>query len=91
MRSGGTDRLGRWQCWDEICKAPFKPAEYSLRFSQRLDFLWHGQLTDKGGALQLMLIIDRILDWAHDVFRAEIIRRLSTLIEPDGGHVMTDE
>lgn len=38
--------------------------------------LWEGSITGVDAALQLVLIIDYILDWARDIYRPSIIRQL---------------
>ncbi|KAH8796931.1 hypothetical protein F5882DRAFT_375096 [Hyaloscypha sp. PMI_1271] len=51
--------------------------------------LWSGQLNDGDSALQLLLIIDYIYDWARDVFRPSIVSQLAMLANPtqDKGRV----
>ncbi|KIX02682.1 uncharacterized protein Z518_08624 [Rhinocladiella mackenziei CBS 650.93] len=41
--------------------------------------LWNGSIISKDGALQLLLIVDYIFDWARDSFRQEILTELRTL------------
>jgi hypothetical protein len=43
--------------------------------------LWLGKLSCENGALQLLLILDYILDWARDFYRPTIIRELKTLAD----------
>jgi len=45
--------------------------------------LWNGSVMSKDGALQLLLIVDYIFDWARDIYRPSILRRLKCLA---GGH-----
>ncbi|RFU26992.1 hypothetical protein B7463_g9352, partial [Scytalidium lignicola] len=44
--------------------------------------LWKGDITTDDGALQLLLIIDYICDWAREVHREAMIRQLSKLAAP---------
>ncbi|KAI1764531.1 hypothetical protein GGR53DRAFT_530350 [Hypoxylon sp. FL1150] len=41
--------------------------------------LWGGDLTTQDSALQLILIVDYIMDWARDIYRPSIIRELKSL------------
>ena len=41
--------------------------------------LWTGQLNDVESALQLLLIIDYIFDWARDIYRPSLISQLEVL------------
>ncbi|KAI2740946.1 hypothetical protein DTO013E5_2066 [Penicillium roqueforti] len=41
--------------------------------------LWNGDIRWRDGALQLLLVIDYIFDWARDVYRDAIIKELSTI------------
>ncbi|KAI0871136.1 hypothetical protein GGS24DRAFT_504099 [Hypoxylon argillaceum] len=41
--------------------------------------LWNGDLTTNDAALQLILIIDYIIDWARDIYRPTILRELKVL------------
>ena len=49
--------------------------------SQSVIDLWHGHILSQDGALQLLLIIDTICDWARDVYRPGILRCLAGSIE----------
>lgn len=42
--------------------------------------LWTGSLLHKDNALQLVLIVDYIMDWARDVYRIAIMRQLKSLV-----------
>ena len=44
--------------------------------------LWSGHLNDGDGALQLLLIVDYIFDWARDIYRPSIISQLEVLANP---------
>ena len=46
---------------------------------QHLCDLWSGRICDKDGALQLVLILDYVFDWARDVYRETIINQLKSL------------
>ena len=41
--------------------------------------LWRGSISTRDGALQLLLLVDYIFDWARDVYRDYIIQELRTL------------
>jgi len=41
--------------------------------------LWNGRIDSDEGALQLLLMIDYIFDWARDVYRETIISELMSL------------
>lgn len=41
--------------------------------------LWNGSIISKNGALQLLLIVDYIFDWARDTYRQDILTELRTL------------
>ncbi|KAF4184210.1 hypothetical protein CNMCM7927_008210 [Aspergillus lentulus] len=43
----------------------------------RIIDLWHGCMLSLDDALQMLLIVDHICDWARDVFRPNILRCLS--------------
>ncbi|EED23748.1 hypothetical protein TSTA_071450 [Talaromyces stipitatus ATCC 10500] len=42
--------------------------------------LWAGSLLLKDDALQLVLIVDYIMDWARDVYRIAILRQLKSMV-----------
>ncbi|KAI3343193.1 hypothetical protein F4824DRAFT_444779 [Ustulina deusta] len=52
-------------------------AKGALRYN--IHALWGGDLTTNDGALQLILIVDYIIDWARDVYRATILREMQAL------------
>jgi hypothetical protein len=41
--------------------------------------LWDGAIMSKDSALQLLLIVDYIFDWARDIYRPSILRQLKSL------------
>jgi len=41
--------------------------------------LWDGSILTKDSALQLLLIVDYIFDWARDIYRPSILRQLKSL------------
>lgn len=41
--------------------------------------LWRGSISTRNGALQLLLLVDYVFDWARDVYRDYIIQELRTL------------
>lgn len=44
---------------------------------QRVFDLWHGTILSQDCALQLLLIIDSICEWARDIYRLDVLRCLS--------------
>ncbi|KAJ5364539.1 uncharacterized protein N7496_010252 [Penicillium cataractarum] len=38
--------------------------------------LWGGSVTSKNGALQLLLIVDYVFEWARDIYREDILNKL---------------
>jgi hypothetical protein len=50
---------------------------------QEIQSLWHGRLGEYDGALQILLIIDFIFDWACDIYRPTIISQLRALVNPE--------
>ncbi|KAL2837237.1 hypothetical protein BJY01DRAFT_237950 [Aspergillus pseudoustus] len=50
------------------------PTNYSITL------LWSGSLLHKDNALQLLLIVDHMMDWARDVHRLAILKQLQTLV-----------
>lgn len=49
--------------------------------------LWEADITNKDGAIQLLLIVDYICDWARSVHREAIIRELLKLTPPPPDNV----
>lgn len=47
-----------------------------LIFSQQIFDLWGGSITSKNGALQLLLIVDYVFEWARDIYREDILSKL---------------
>ncbi|KAE8443596.1 hypothetical protein EG329_001529 [Mollisiaceae sp. DMI_Dod_QoI] len=43
--------------------------------------LWNGRISSPDGALQLLLIVDYIFDWARDIYRPSILCCLETMNE----------
>lgn len=54
---------------------------------KRIIDVWHGCIASRDGALQLLLIVDYIFDWARDRYREDIIRALRIVArgESDAG------
>src|SRR5258706_6402627 len=48
-----------------------------LTTKQQIFDLWHGTVLFPEGALQLLLIIDYLCDWACEVYRMSVIRCLT--------------
>ncbi|CZR61240.1 uncharacterized protein PAC_11136 [Phialocephala subalpina] len=44
-----------------------------------INYLWGGSVTGRDEALQLILIVDYILDWARDIYRPNLLRQLKML------------
>ncbi|PMD63792.1 uncharacterized protein K444DRAFT_584149, partial [Hyaloscypha bicolor E] len=54
---------------------------------QEIVTLWTGQLNDVESALQFLLIIDYIFDWARDIYKPSLISQLNMLAsEPSENH-----
>ncbi|PMD34539.1 hypothetical protein L207DRAFT_467194 [Hyaloscypha variabilis F] len=51
--------------------------------------LWSGAVDGQDAAMQLVLIVDYILDWARDIYRPNIIRQLKTLSSSNINDAMT--
>ncbi|GAQ05025.1 hypothetical protein ALT_2346 [Aspergillus lentulus] len=45
-----------------------------------ITLLWSGSLLHKDDALQLLLIVDYIMDWARDIYRIAILKQLQSLV-----------
>ncbi|KAL9050968.1 MAG: hypothetical protein Q9162_006319 [Coniocarpon cinnabarinum] len=41
--------------------------------------LWNGDIVDVDKAMQLLMIVDYILDWARDAYRPTVLKRLNVL------------
>lgn len=50
---------------------------------QRVVDIWRGSILARDGALQLLLLVDYVFDWARDVYREEIIKELRLLATGD--------
>ncbi|KAF1847824.1 uncharacterized protein K460DRAFT_363850 [Cucurbitaria berberidis CBS 394.84] len=48
--------------------------------SWNIVLLWEGSITGLDEALQLVLIVDYILDWARDIYRPSILRQLKCVV-----------
>ncbi|KAH9878179.1 hypothetical protein J1614_003396 [Plenodomus biglobosus] len=48
---------------------------------QNIVLLWEGSITGDDEALQLVLIVDYIVDWARDIFRPSIMRQLMSVVD----------
>lgn len=58
--------------------------------NERIVDLWDGRIDSADGALQLLLIMDYIFDWARDVYRAAIICELRNLAANDTASLAMD-
>lgn len=47
---------------------------------KEISLLWSGSLIHKDQALQLVLIVDYIMDWARDIYRIEILTHLKSIV-----------
>src|SRR4051812_33362232 len=45
--------------------------------------VWRGSILTLDGALQLLLLVDYVFDWARDIYREDVIRRLRVLASGD--------
>lgn len=63
----------------------------SLTFLQRVVRLWSGEVDSLNGALQLLLIIDYIADWARDIYREGIAHSLRKLAPIDSESLRRDD
>ena len=64
-------------------------AQPLLIYYQCIFELWSGVLLSKDAALQLLLIIDHIFDWARDSYRPAILRHLRSLGSNDANDTMS--
>jgi hypothetical protein len=60
-----------------------------LIYGQLISHLWEGSITGHNEALQLILIVDFIVDWARDIYRPSILRQLKVLGCADTSRTMT--
>jgi hypothetical protein len=44
--------------------------------------VWTGSITNLDSALQLLLIVEYLTDWARDVYRAAVLADLESLAAP---------
>jgi hypothetical protein len=51
-----------------------------LMESQEILQLWSGCITEIDDSLQLLLIVDYIADWARDVHRSSILRKIKSSV-----------
>lgn len=47
---------------------------------KEISLLWSGSLVHKDQALQLVLIVDYIMDWARDIYRIDIVTHLKSIV-----------
>jgi hypothetical protein len=52
--------------------------------------LWNGRVDSREGALNLLLIVDYIFDWARDIYRESIISQLRSLSASDTPSLAND-
>ncbi|KAH8693862.1 hypothetical protein BGW36DRAFT_429892 [Talaromyces proteolyticus] len=58
------------------------PAAVDTSYCRIFD-LWAGTITSRNGALQLLLIVDHIFEWARDIYREDIKRELRVIASGD--------
>lgn len=51
--------------------------------------VWRGSILTLDGALQLLLLVDYVFDWARDIYREDIIRSLRILASGDNDTAST--
>ncbi|OOQ87554.1 hypothetical protein PEBR_15558 [Penicillium brasilianum] len=71
----------RGEIWEISAAYVIKSENISTRYA--IVDLWSGNIRYKDGALQLLLIIDYIFDWARDIYRPAILAELNTLSTGD--------
>lgn len=62
---------------------------------KRVIDVWHGCITTRDGALQLLLLVDYLFDWARDRYREDVIGALRIVARGEsdaasGGYQDTD-
>lgn len=80
-RASGTTRIGEL--------SHFSCLLITLIHKQNIIHLWEGSITGIDQALQLILIIDYILDWARDTYRPNVIRQLKCIAEQNASSTIT--
>jgi hypothetical protein len=55
----------------------------NANFQKRVVDMWRGSILSRDGALQLLLLVDYIFDWARDLYRDDIIKELRVLASGD--------
>ncbi|KAE9370947.1 hypothetical protein N431DRAFT_308368, partial [Stipitochalara longipes BDJ] len=53
--------------------------EETLSTSYNIQCLWSGRVDSRDGALQILLLVDYIFDWARDIYRPSILQLLKVL------------
>ncbi|KAF4632991.1 hypothetical protein G7Y89_g5141 [Cudoniella acicularis] len=53
--------------------------EENLSTSYNIQCLWSGRVDSRNGALQILLLVDYIFDWARDLYRPGVIQLLKAL------------
>ncbi|GFF56211.1 hypothetical protein IFM58399_10261 [Aspergillus lentulus] len=71
----------RGEIWDLSAAFVIESENTSTRYP--VVDLWSGNIRYQDGALQLLLIIDYIFDWARDIYRPAILAELNTLSTGD--------
>ncbi|KAI4915315.1 hypothetical protein J4E85_010440 [Alternaria conjuncta] len=70
---------------DNKMKVPGGPLSWFLAHIgeqwRKANLLWEGSITGHDAALQLVLIMDYIVDWARDIYRPNIIRQLKSVVD----------
>ncbi|KAJ5417461.1 uncharacterized protein N7487_001011 [Penicillium crustosum] len=69
----------RGDAW-RVYGAYLAPGQNESPTFYEISLLWSGSLLHKDQALQLVLIVDYIMDWARDIYRLEIVRHLKSIV-----------
>jgi hypothetical protein len=64
-------------------------ADLEVHRTQLINHLWSGTIAGIDEALQLILILDYIVDWARDIYRPNILRQLRMLTSSNHNETMT--
>ncbi|KAK0612267.1 hypothetical protein B0T14DRAFT_531878 [Immersiella caudata] len=66
--------------------APAEPDRVGTTVTRVID-VWHGCISTRDGALQLLLLVDYLFDWARDKYREDIIQALRIVAHGDSDAV----
>lgn len=72
------------QCSMYVVRVPIRHKEQGVTFISQLTVdLWSGDIRNEDSAIQLLLIMDYICDWARDIYRQSILVHLNSLAMAD--------